>query len=223
MQAGLLALLGEGRIGEFQPVGGHLGVREAHLTGQAEDLEETRVYGGFAAGELYDAAGHRALIAQGLEHFTDGLEIRFVEIARGVGIGEADRAGEIAPVGQVDICQTGVAGMEVAEAAIVRAACGAGDDGVFEAAVVAERPLLHFQIELRVGINDVAKIAMVRTVLLHDDFAALFQDSGINQFRAIGAKRLCLFRQSFLKRLYGCSSIGSFGLYYLKLCHVWPL
>ena len=62
------------------------------------------------------------LVAQRLQHLADGLEIRLVEVARGIGVGEADRAGEIAAVGEVDIGQAGVAGVQVAEAAIVGAA-----------------------------------------------------------------------------------------------------
>ena len=183
VQAGFLALLGEFQVGEFDAVGGHLGVREAHLLGQAEGVEEARIDGGLAAGELHDAAGDGLLVAQRLEHFADGLEIRFVEVARGVGIGEADGAGEIAAIGQVDVGQAGVAGVEVAQAAIVGAAAGVGDGGVFEAAVVAEGPLLHLQVQPGVGIDDVAEVAVVRAVLLHDDFAAVFKDAGINQLR----------------------------------------
>ena len=67
------------------------------------------------------------LVAQGLEHFADGFEIGLVEVAGGVGVGEADRAGEVAAIGQVDVGQAGVAGVQVAEAAIVGAAGGVGD------------------------------------------------------------------------------------------------
>ena len=64
--------------------------------------------------------------------------------------------------------------------------------GVLEAAVVAEGPLLHLQVEPGVGVDDVAKVAVLGAVLLHDDFAAVFEDPGINQFRAIRAQRLGL-------------------------------
>jgi hypothetical protein len=53
--------------------------------------------------ELHDAAGGRALVAQRLEHFANGLEIRFVEVAGGIRIGETDRTGEVAAVRQVDV------------------------------------------------------------------------------------------------------------------------
>ena len=60
VQTGFLALLGEFQVGELDAVGGHLGVREAHLLGQAQGVEEARIDGRLAAGELHDAAGHRA-------------------------------------------------------------------------------------------------------------------------------------------------------------------
>src|ERR1035438_5184447 len=223
MQAGFLALLGECKIGEFQAVGGHLGVREAHLFGEAEGIQEARINGRLAAGKLHDATGDGALVAQRLEHFADGLEIRFVKVTRGVGVGEADRTGEIAAVGQVHVGQARMAGVQVAQSAIVRAACGVGDDGVFQAPVVAEGPLLHLQIELGVAVHDVAEVAVILAVLLHHDFAAVFKDPGINQFRAIRAKRLGLFGQSLPQGLNGRTGIRSFGLYYLELCHDGPL
>jgi hypothetical protein len=63
VEAGFLALLGECEVGEFEAIGGHLGVREAHLFGQAKRVEEARVDGGLAAGKLYDAAGDGTLVA----------------------------------------------------------------------------------------------------------------------------------------------------------------
>ena len=111
VQAGLLALLGKCQVGELEAVGGHLRVREPHLFGEAKRVEEARIDGGLAAGKLYDAPGDRALIPQCLEHLSDCVEIRFVKIARGVGVREADRAGQIAAVGQVHVGQPRVAGV----------------------------------------------------------------------------------------------------------------
>ena len=75
-------------------------------------------------------SGHGLLVAQGLQHLADGLEIRLVEVAGGVGVREADRAGQVAAVGQVDVGEAGVAGVQVAQAAIVRTPGGGGDGGV---------------------------------------------------------------------------------------------
>ena len=184
------------------------------------DVEEARIDGRLAARELHDAAGHRTLVAQRLQHLADGLEIRLVDVAGGVGVGETDRAGQVAAVGEVDVGQPRVAGVQVAEAAIVGAAGGVGDDGIFQAAVVAEGPLLHLQVQPRVGIDDVAEVAVVRAVLLHDDLAGVFEDPwrqsvADNPGRATG----CVLGRPFWQRLDGRTRIGSFGLYYLKLRH----
>ena len=162
-------------------------------------------------------------VAQRLQHPAHGLEIRLVEVAGRVGVGEADRAGQVAAVGQVDVGQAGVAGVQVAQAAIVRAARGVGHGRVLQAAVVAERPLLHLQVEPGVGVDDVAELAVVRAALLHDHFAAFFEDPGIDQLRAFRAKRLGGLGQALLQGLDGRARIGSFGLYYLKLRHDRPL
>ena len=145
VQAGFLALLGECKVGEFETVSGHLGVREPHLFGEAQDVEEAWVYGGLAARKLENAAGGGALVAQGLEHLSTVLEIGFVKIARGVGVGEAYRTGEIAAVGQVHVGEPCMTGVEVAQAAIIGAAGGVGDNRIFQAAVVAEGPLFHLR------------------------------------------------------------------------------
>ena len=59
--------------------------------------------GGLAAGELHHAAIHGALAPQRGQHGADLFEVRLVNIAGNVGVGEAHRAGEIAAVGEVDI------------------------------------------------------------------------------------------------------------------------
>ena len=86
-------------------------MREPHLFGEAKRVEEARIDGRLAAGKLYDAAGDGALVAQCLEHLSDGVEIRLVKIARGVGVGEAYRAGEIAAVGEVYVGEPRMAGV----------------------------------------------------------------------------------------------------------------
>src|ERR1017187_7934539 len=116
-----------------------------------------------------------------------------------------------------------MAGVQVAQAAIVRTAGGVGDDGVLQAPVVAEGPLLHLQIEFDVAVHDVAEVAVIFAVLLHHDLAVVFKNPGINQFRAIRAKRLGLFGQSLPQGLNGRTGIRSFGVYYLELCHDGPL
>jgi len=217
VQAGFLGLLGELQVGEHEPVGGNLGVAETHLLREPEDVEESGIDGGLAAGELDDPAGDRTFVAQCLEHLAHGFETGLVEVAGGVGVGEADRAGEVAAVGQVDIGQAGVGGVEVAEAAIVGAAGSVGDGGVLQAAVVSEGPLLHLEVEFDVGVDDVAEVAMVGAVLLHHHRAGVLKYRGIHQLRAIRSERPGLLRKPGLERLDGRTQIGSFRLYYLEL------
>ena len=82
VQAGFLGLLREFQVGELQAVGGHLQVREAHVARHAQHIEEARIDGRLAAGELHDAAGHRLFVAQRLQHAADLFEIRLVDVAR---------------------------------------------------------------------------------------------------------------------------------------------
>jgi hypothetical protein len=116
--------------------------------------------GRLAAGELHDAAGHRPLVAQRLQHPRTGLEIRLVDVAGGVGVGEAHRAGQVAAVGQVDVGQAGVAGVQVAQAAIVRAACGGGDRRDFPGRGCRRRSIPPSSGTGGVGIDDVAEFAV---------------------------------------------------------------
>ena len=88
-----------------------------------------------------------------------------------------------------------------------------------KAAVVAEAPLLHLQVQLGVGIDDVAKLAVFRAALLHHDFAGVLKDRGINQLRAFGAERPGELGETLLQGRDGRARIGSLGLEDLKLRH----
>ena len=122
VQARLLAAAGEViLLRDAQPVGRDLDVRKAHLAGGPDTVEEPRMKGRFAAGELDHPARHGAHLAEGPQHLDHLLVGRFIDVALGVGIGEADRAPQVAAVGQVDVAQGQVAGVMPAQAAIVRA------------------------------------------------------------------------------------------------------
>jgi hypothetical protein len=219
VQAGFLGALGELQVGEFQAVGRHLRVRETHFLGQPQHVEKARVDGRFAAGKLHDAARHRLLVAQRLQHLPHGFEIRFVEVTGSVGVGETHRAGHVAPVGQVQVRETRVAGVQVAQAAIFRAGLGGGHGRVGQAAVVAELPFFHFQVQFGVGVDDVAKLAVGRATLLHHHLARILKYLGVNELGAFRTERPGGFRKPLLKRLDGRARIGSFRLDYLKLRH----
>src|ERR1039457_3906055 len=116
--------------------------------------------------------------------------MRLIHVARRVGVGETYRAREIAAVRQVDVGQAGVAGMRVAQAAIVWAARGGRDRWIRQAAAVAEGPLLHLQVEARVREHDVAEFAMAGTRLLHDHAAVFLENPRRQNLSALRAQRL---------------------------------
>ena len=175
-QPGFLRFLGEFQIGQLDAVGRRLNVGEAHLARHAEDLEELRMNGGLAAGELHHPAIHRALAAQRLQHGADLLNAGLVEIAGDVGVGEADRAGQVAAVGEIDIGERGVRGVHAAQAAIVGTRLSAFDLRIGEPEIVAEVPLLHLEVEFDVAEDDVAKAAMLGAGLLHHHLAVVGED-----------------------------------------------
>jgi hypothetical protein len=176
VQAGFLGLLREFQVGELQPVGGHLQVREAHVVGHPQHIEESRIDGRLASRELHDAPRHRLFIAQRLQHAADLLEMRLIHVTRRIGVGETYRTRQIATVCEVYVGQTSMAGMHVAQAAIVRAARGGGHRRIRQALAVAESPLLHLQVQARVGEHNVAEFAMLGTRLLHDHAAVFLED-----------------------------------------------
>ena len=148
-QAVRFRLLREFRVGEHDAVGGRLNVGEAHVARHGADFKELRMDGGLAAGELHDAPGHRLLVAQRLQHAAHVVDVGLVEIALHVGIGEADRAGQVAAVGEINIGEHGVRDVHGAQAALLGTARRVGDGRVLEAAIVAEMPVLHLEVELR--------------------------------------------------------------------------
>ena len=193
-------------------LGGALNVGEAHLVGHAQGLEEVGVDGGFPAGELDDAVGHRLLIAQRREHAADLLQAGLVQVAGRVGVGEADRAGEIAAVGEVHVGEHGGVGVHGAQTALVGATAGAGNGGIAHAAAIAETPRFHLQVELDVGVDGVAEVAVLRAGLLHDDLAALLEEARLDHAGTLGAERLGGLGQTRLQRVNARACVGSFRL-----------
>ena len=142
-QPGFFGFPREFQVRQLDAVGRGLNVGEAHLARHREDLEKLRMDGGLAAGKLHHAAVDGPLAAQRCQHAADLCKVGLIHVARGIGIGEADRAGQIAAVGQVDIGQRRVRGVHAAEAAIIRAYRAALDLRIRQAKIIAEVPLLH--------------------------------------------------------------------------------
>ena len=118
---------------EFRERGGEIGlprdpdavgvehdVADRLRLGERDDVENLRVDGRLAAGDLHEV-GHAFARDQRVEHEID-LGERPVQRALGARIGEADRAGEVARLVDVDQREAGVLLVVRAEAAIVGAA-----------------------------------------------------------------------------------------------------
>ncbi len=190
----LQAVLGgfhrEIKVRHQNAVGRGLHVREAHIARHGADFEKVRVHRRLAAGKLYDPSGDRLFVAQGLEHLADGGHVGLIEVAGRIGIGETYRAGQVAAVGQINVGQHRVRVVDRAQAAIGGTILRVYDRRVGDSAVVAELPLLHLQIKLDVGRDDVAEIAVLRTRLLHDHLALLFENQCGDDLDALRAQRL---------------------------------
>ncbi len=198
LQSGFGGFLRELKVAHQNAVGRRLNMREAHLLSQAQHVEEPGIGRRLAARELNHAAGYRTLVAERLEHFADLGETRLIERAGGVGIGEADRAGQVAAVRQIDVGQRRVGLMHRAQAALVGTVLRVGDCWIRQSAVVAEVPLLHLEIELHVGINEVAEVAVLGAVLFHEDLAVFLEQTRVDYLGAVGAERLSLLGQALL-------------------------
>ncbi len=85
-----------------------------------EHLEELRMQGRLAPGQL-DHVGLAFGLHHGIEHALDGREIAVARAMR-TGIGVADRATQVAVVGQFDQRQAGMLHVFRTQAAVVRAA-----------------------------------------------------------------------------------------------------
>src|SRR5512137_1727185 len=85
---------------------------------------------------------HRLLRPEDLQHADDGVVVRLENVSRLVRVREADRALEVAPVREIDVRQSRVAQVQVAQSAIERAILRALDRRVNNAHSVL-RPLLN--------------------------------------------------------------------------------
>ncbi len=175
-------------------------------------FEELRMDRRLAAGKLHHAPIDWPLAAQRSQHVPDLLQVRLIQITRGIGVGEAYRTSQIAAVGEIHVSQRGVRGVHAAQAAIVRTRLATFHLRIRQAKIVAEVPFLHLEIEFDVAEDDVAKVAMLDATLLHHHFAIFGEDIGQDNLVAFRTERLRLLGQAFLQRLDGRASVGNLGL-----------
>ena len=108
VEPGLLGLPGEFQVfGHPDAVGSNLQVGETHGAARLQDVQEARVDGGLPPGKLHRRRKEGLHVAHHFHHFHNLLISGLVYVALHVGIGKADGAAQVAPVGQVDIGQDG--------------------------------------------------------------------------------------------------------------------
>ena len=189
---------------------------EAHLAGHRQNLDELGMNRRLAAGELHHAAIHRTLVAQRHQHGPHLLHVRLVQVAGGVRVGKADRAGQVAAVGQIHVGQRAVRGVQRAESAIVRTNRFGTliDRRIAQPRVIAELPLLHLQIESDIRVHAVLEIAVLRASLLHHHAAVLFKDARRDAGRrlTVRTQRGRRLRKPLLQRLNWATGQSLFRL-----------
>ncbi len=141
------------RIGQLQPVAGHLEMGEPQRLRSGDDLEKARVQRRFPSGELHRKGRRRALGPEPAQGVHGLLKGQFV--GPPVGVGKADLAGQIAPGRQVHVGQRGVAGVPAADAAPLRTLPFRVPLGIRESPTIPEMPRLHAEEHLGVREHDV--------------------------------------------------------------------
>jgi hypothetical protein len=134
MKPGFPGLFCKPIFGKLQTVSGTLHVGESHFIRFCQNPEPVGVHCGFTAGKLHDTSSNRSRIAKRLQNLDDLLKRRFIDIILNVCIGKTDRAGKVAAVGQIHVCQNSVADMQVAHTAIIRTRLGIGNSRVGDSA-----------------------------------------------------------------------------------------
>src|SRR4051812_25239367 len=111
-ESGLLGALREIQVGEHDSVSRGLNVREPHLLCHCADLDEVGMDRRFTAGELNNTTGYWLLFSKSIQHHADAVHVRLVKISSRIGVSEADRTSEIASIGEIDVGERGVRGVQ---------------------------------------------------------------------------------------------------------------
>ncbi len=226
MQARFGGTHGEIRIRKLDPVRGHLDVAEAHLLGAAQDLEEVGVDGRFPARKLDQTAGHRLLVPIEPQHVHDLFFARLVDFSRDIGVGKADGTGQIAAIGQIDVAQSCVTGVALADAAIPGADFALGIR-VGQPFAVAEFPLFCLQVEFDIRPVQVLVVPVLRASLIHVDLAVFRKQPGHDHLAAVRIRtdRFNVLGQAFGNVVGRHTAVGRAhrlpGNFLIHCRHVW--
>jgi hypothetical protein len=163
-----------------------LGLNETEVNRHTNDLREIISQRWFAARKLHRKRWNRAFFAQRCQHVCELLESRLIDVTLCVGISKTPFTAQVAPVGDIHVCETRRREMGIAEA-------------TFEWAWVVKRQLrvlypfssvrkaLGFVVHLGAGPVQLVELAMLRTSLNHPHLAVLLVDGSFNGLQAFMA------------------------------------
>ena len=196
VQARVPRSLGEaGLVGHPDAVRGDLDLLEAEVPGHRAGVQEQRRERRLPARELDGDRADRLLLPEGLQHEVDLLAGGLVDVPRGVRVREADRALQVAAVGQVHQGQTRVGLVVAAHPARRRAALELVVVGVLVADPVVGIDF-HPEVEVDVVRDDIPEVAVRAARLLHDHAAVLLADDRRDHLDALRADRRRLPRKT---------------------------
>src|SRR3954471_13470863 len=121
--------------------------------------------GWLATRELHYASGNWLLVPQCLQLLANQVNRWLIDVSLHIGVSKTNWTCQIAPVGQVNIRQTGVGGVHAAHSTRIGTFRAVYDGRVGKPAIVPKHPLLHLEIERHVREHDVAKGPMFCAVL----------------------------------------------------------
>ena len=204
-------------LGEHDTVGGDLDLCELLLLGGRDDLHQLGVDGGLSSGELDRGTGDGLLVAEGVHHLADGLEVGLVDVSAVHGVGETDGTFHVASVGEIEVGEGG-RGLHVESLAVdddvdVLALCEGLVHGVEESGSVLGE-LLGLEVLLGVRPVDVGELSVLGAVLLHVDLSVLLEDGCLDGFAALGAERSGLLGKADCRRIrfYRCAHVSEKNL-----------
>ena len=178
----LFQLLGEALfLGDPNAVGVDHDVADRTRPRRGDDLPELRMDGRLAAGEL-----DQVRLALGRDHRVEhrlDLGQALVPALSHRAVGEADRAGEVAGIVDLDDAQAAMLLVVGTEAAIPRAAA-LGLRRIVQRPVAGLQPAADVEPVIRVLLDQRLGDAMIEAALLKEDLALLTDDLGRNELPA---------------------------------------
>ena len=182
---------------------------EAEFFGFSNEVEEFVADGGFSAAKLECSGGNWFGCSQILQHTCDLLSCGFVNVTCGGGVGEADRAFEVAPVRYVYYGKCGVRFVFGAYAAVLRAALDFLCAWVFYAFAVGPE-LLCTHVLVIVRPVEFRERSVLGAFFLDKDFAAFLVDLRVQSLEAFRTDGFCVFYGFHVNHLGSFVNVSGF-------------